>query len=813
MADLPTGTVTFLFTDIEGSTRLLEEHGEAYAEQLAQHRRVLREAFERHGGVEVDTQGDAFFVAFGRASDAIAAAEQAQRTLQLPVRIGIHTGEPLLTEEGYVGIDVHRAARICAAAHGGQVLMSRRTRELVDGEVRDLGLHRLKDLGEPERLYQLGEQEFAPLRSLNASNLPVQPNPLVGRERELADVTALVRVGTRLVTLTGPGGTGKTRLALQAAAELTDDFEDGDFWVPLAALRDPELVLPTIEQTLGAKVPLPEHVDEKRMLLLLDNLEQVIDCAPRFAKLLSRCPNLRLLVTSRTLLRLQGEREYQVPPLPDPAAVELFRERAANAEPEGAVTRICRRLDGLPLAIELAAARTRVLPPEVLLARLQQRLPLLTGGARDTPERQRTLRATIEWSYDLLSTEEQTLFRRLSVFAGGCALTAAEEVAEAAVDTLQSLVEHSLIRREGERFTMLATIREFASEKLQESVEAEGIRRSHAGWVVAFVEATGSRTQGQEWIESIGREFDNIRAALVWLSEKSDNRVVQLAWAVFPYWNTRGPLEEARRWLEEALQSPDLPARLRLRCLQALCETAWRQGDGARVLSAAEERLALSRPLDPTEVNWSLLYLAIGYAQLGDIDRAVEVNEEALAGARALGNDQQATVLLLNLGDCELNRRRWSRSREFSREAVALAQKIGFWDRGSTSTCNVGLAFLMESRSAEAKPVLRDALRLAREASWLELAPAPLEALAAIALREGDAPRAGRLIGVAAHLRNRFGRRPTGIDLEILQRTIAEARATLGEEAYEAELAEGGGLTLEAVGALAGIDAQQPHLD
>src|SRR5215210_4074602 len=481
MPELPAGTVTFLFTDIEGSTRLLEEHGERYAELLEQHRRVLRDAFSRHRGVEVDTQGDAFFVAFERASDAVAAAEEAQRALELPVRMGIHTGEPQLRDGGYVGIDVHRAARVCSAAHGRQVVVSETTGRLLDGvALRDLGEHRLKDLGEPVRLFQLGEEEFPPLRSLNQTNLPTQPNPLVGRGREVSELTKLLG-DARLVTLTGPGGSGKTRLALEVAAEVVERFDGGVFWVALAPVVDPELVEPAIAQAMGAHTGLAQHVGSNAMLLLLDNLEQVLAAAPGLSELLEQCANLRLLVTSRALLRVAGERDYPVDPLPEDDAVALFRERAASAEPIEAVHEICRRLDGLPLAVELAAARTRLLPPSELLERLERALPILTGGRRDAPERQRTLKATIEWSYDLLGDEEQQLFRRLAVFAGSFTIQAAEAVCDANLETLEALVEQSLVRRWASgRLGMLETIREYARDQLEASDQADKIARRHA---------------------------------------------------------------------------------------------------------------------------------------------------------------------------------------------------------------------------------------------------------------------------------------------------------------------------------------------
>jgi hypothetical protein len=439
MPELPSGTVTFLFTDIEGSTRLLHEYGERYGELLADHRRALRKGFARHGGVEVDTQGDAFFVAFARASDALAAADEiSRREGTVRVRIGLHTGEPTIGDEGYFGIDVHRAARICAAAHGGQVVLSETTRRLLDDvAVRDLGEHRLKDLGRPVRLFQVGDRDFPPLRSLNQTNLPAQPSPLVGRERELEELQALV-VRSRVLTLTGPGGSGKTRLALQAAAEVVERFDGGIYWVPLAAIVDTQLVEPAIAEAVGAQDGLAEHVGNKDMLLLLDNFEQLVAAAPWLSELLTRCANLHVLATSRAPLRIAGEHEYAVEPLPDDDAVELFRERAAVSEPLEAVTEICRRLDGLPLAIELAAARTRLLFPQQLLERLEQRLPLLTGGRRDAPERQRTLRATIEWSHELLGEEEQIVFRRLGVFVGSFTLDAAEAVCGAGIDSVDS---------------------------------------------------------------------------------------------------------------------------------------------------------------------------------------------------------------------------------------------------------------------------------------------------------------------------------------------------------------------------------------
>src|SRR6266545_4163638 len=489
MAEAPTGTVTLLFSDIEGSTRLLQRTGNAYADLLAEHRRLLSEAFERHHGFEVDSKGDAFFVAFASAGDAAAAAAQAQRALahhpwpgetEIRVRMGLHSGEPRLIESRYVGLDVHQAARVMAAGHGGQVLLSASTRALLDDrfQVRDLGDHRLKDLSGPQRLYQLLVEdlpvEFPPLKTLDnrPTNLPAQPNAFIGRVDELEELEKLLRRDdVRLLTLTGRGGAGKTRLALQVAASVVEQFDNGVFFVSLAPVRDWELVVPTIAQTLGLREQsgesvietLTEYLRDKQLLLVLDNLEQVVAAAPMLAGVLRSAPGLNVLATSRTPLRLSGERAH--------AAVAEF---ALTDENEAAVAEICVRLEGLPLAIELAAPRVRALPPPALMRRLDARLKLLTGGAQDLDERQRTLRGTIEWSYDLLLAEEKALFERLGVLVGGCRPEAAEALCDAdgelgidVLDGLGSLVEKSLLRQKADsdgepRFWMLETIREYA---------------------------------------------------------------------------------------------------------------------------------------------------------------------------------------------------------------------------------------------------------------------------------------------------------------------------------------------------------------
>ena len=486
MRGLPQGTVTFLFSDIEGSTRLLHELGERYAEVLAEHRRVVREAVARHRGVEVDAQGDGFFVAFASAREALAAAREAQEGLrkgQVRLRVGLHTGEPSLTEEGYVGMDVHRAARVAAAGHGGQVLLSQTTRDLVDADVRDLGEHRLKDLSAPERLYQLGPGDFPPLKTLFQTNLPVQPSPLLGRERELGEIAAFIRGGTRLLTLTGAGGSGKTRLALHAAAELADDFADGVWFVSLAATTDSALVGPTIAQVVGAPADLSQFLRGRELLLVLDNLEQLL---PDAAAAIAGLP-VRVIATSRERLAVSVEQEYEVLPLPRDDAVALFVERAHRLapafEPDEHVAAIVRRVDGLPLAVELAAARVKVLTPAQIEERLGQSLDLLTGGARDAPERQRTLRATIAWSHELLEPNEKRLFARLSVFAAGATFEGPSTSA-----TRTSIPSRCSLTRISSAGAATATgcWRRSASTRSSGSTSAASTTRPHARWLDTF---------------------------------------------------------------------------------------------------------------------------------------------------------------------------------------------------------------------------------------------------------------------------------------------------------------------------------------
>ena len=604
--DLPFGTVTFLFTDVEGSTKLLHALGaDAYAEALAEHRRLIREACASEGGVEVDTQGDAFFFAFPNAPGAIAAASaftEAPSAGPISARVGLHTGTPLLTDEGYVGDDVHFAARVASSGHGGQVVLSRATAELVELSLTDLGEHRLKDIEGAVSIFQLGDGSFPPLKTISNTNLPRPASSFVGRDAELEEVLSRIEGGARLVTLTGPGGTGKTRLALEAASSLVPSYKAGVFWVGLASLRDPSLVSETIAQTLGAKNGLTAHIAEREMLLLLDNLEQVIDVAPELSSVLSVCPNLTLLVTSRELLRIQGEVEYSVPPLAEPDAVALFCERA-QVDSNEEIAELCVRLDSLPLAVELAAARVKALAPAQILERVSSRLDLLKGG-RDADPRQQTLRATIEWSYELLSLEEQQLLGRLSVFAGGCTLEAAEAVASASLDTLQSLVEKSLLRytssEAGSRYWMLETIRDYAGERLVDRDEAVSVKGRHGQWFLGLATEAEPRLHGSEqrrWLDCLDTELGNLRAALAWGLGGGDRQVgLRLGGLLMWFWQLRSYLGEGEAWLAAAtLEAVHEPPAVRARLLQGQGQLTYYKGDPGEAQRLLDQALGLWR--------------------------------------------------------------------------------------------------------------------------------------------------------------------------------------------------------------------------
>ena len=781
---------------------------------------ILRGAFAAHRGVEVDTQGDAFFVAFGSADQAIAAAQAAQERLHdgpISVRFGVHTGEPTLTAEGYVGIDVHRAARICAVAHGGQIVLSAPTREalsaVVAGTLVDLGLHRLKDLTSPERLHQVGDQPFPPLRSLNATNLPVQPNTLVGREADVASVAALCREGARVVTLTGPGGAGKTRLGLQVAAELVPDFPDGVFWVQLAALRDPRLVIAAAEQALGAKVPLPDHIDERRMLLLFDNFEQVADAAAELAAVLAACPNLKLLATSRAPLRIAGEREYAVEPLPEIDAVELFLQRAVVTEPIDAVYEICRRLDGLPLAIELAAARTRLLAPDKLLERLDRSLAMLSGGQRDAPERQRTLRATIQWSHDLLAEDERALFTRLAVFRGGFTVEAAETVCDADLGELELLSEKSLLRRSAAgRLGMLETIREFAAEQLTTHADAGALRRSHAEYFLSVAQRSGLGENGPALgeamdVEVVRPDIENIRAALEWAVDFDPEVGVRIVVALTQFWVPNAP-PEGRRWLQTLLdRDPDLPGTLNASALRALGGMAYVQGDFAEGHQLHERSLAEFRRVgDEAQVGLTLVRLSIEAQRTGDQAQAKTIAEEALEICRRHGNRRGEAEALYALGDVAFADGRHDEAFQLMERSAALAGEVGFiwWQVGALD--HLAEYALELARADDARKYVAEGLQLARSINDRQTVVWFLAQAAWLAALDGLPERAGTLWGAveAEEGRGRIGQ------WEDQRRSYLAKLEAVAGPAFEEGRSKGQRLTMdEAVpAALAGRSAR-----
>jgi len=802
-ADLPSGTVTFLFTDIEGSTRLLRELGEeGYSGALAEHRRVLREAFTRHRGVEVDTQGDAFFVAFPTADGAIAAAKEAQDELAtgpIRVRIGIHTGRPHLAGEGYVGHHVHKAARIAASAHGGQVVLSRETRDTIgDADtLSDLGEHRVKDFADPVWLFQLGTDRFPPLRTISNTNLPRPAGPFIGRDDELSGIAALLRDGARLLTLTGPGGTGKTRLAIEAAATLVPDFRNGVFWVDLAPLREPALLPETIGQTIGAKDGLAEHVGDRQMLLLLDNFEQLVGAAPEVATLVEHCPNLRLLVTSRELLRVRGEVEYAVPPLTSPEAVQLFYTRAA-AEPSETITELCRRLDNLPLAIELAAARSNVLSPAQILARLASRLDLLKGG-RDADARQQTLRSTISWSHDLLDAGEQQLFARLAVFRGGWSVDAAESIVDADLDTLQSLVEKSLVSRSGERFSMLETIREYAVERLDASGEAATLWPRHASWFLALARALPrEREVSRDWLDTLEREQDNLRAAFDRLERLAETRLLlELAESQWRFWKMRGYVSEGRERLGRALAAEPRRTAARGHALNAAVGMAVDDGDFEAGRRQAEEALAIHREVGDewgiARATYMLGYVAI---ESGDFARAKPLFEEAMELFRRLSADHFELLAAFNLswaydelGDSE-------RARILDEESLRRARAAGNAPRQAAALDSLAGHAMDEGRLDDALPMLRESLAINRELGDVQHQLDSLSRVAKLQSLAAETASAARLLSASLALHEELGLPVPLYQLKRNETTLARIHERLDDAAFDEAWQQGAHLRL-----------------
>jgi predicted ATPase/class 3 adenylate cyclase len=812
VASPPTGTVTFLFTDIEGSTRMWERSPQAMQAALARHDEILRGATEQHGGYIFKTVGDAFCCAFPTAPDALEAALDGQwlllkerwgESIPLRVRMALHMGAAEERDGDYFGPPVNRVARLLSAGHGGQVLLSLPTQELVRDQLpvgtslMDLGERHLKDLFRPERVFQLLAtglpSEFPPLRTLEAyrNNLPLQPTPLIGREKEVAEVCDLLGAeATRLLTLTGPGGIGKTRLALQAAADLLDEFPDGTYFVQLATLTEAELFISAVAETLGVREigeqPLDEslkdYLHERRLLLLLDNFEQVLGAAPTVTELLTAAPGLKVLATSRAPLGLYGEHELPVPPLTLPdlklqpplerltqyEAVGLFVERARAVKPDfkvtnesaPAVAEICVRLDGLPLAIELAAARIKMLPPKAMLQRLGSRLKFLTGGARDLPVRQRTLRGAIEWSHTLLGDGEKTLFARMAVFSGGRTLEAIEAVCDAlgdlpvdAFEGVSSLLDKSLLRQEegpeGEpRFVMLETIHEYAREKLQESGEAEEIGRAHTEYFLALVEEAEPELVGADqvsWMDRLEAEHDNLRAALSRSLKAGDSgSALRIGGALWRFWNVRGHFSEGRRWLTAGLSGEGAaPASLRARASLGLGYLDLRQGDYPRAVEDLEASHSLYQEIgDRRGKAYALCFLGWIALDRNEFDRAEELLEESLALSRAAGTARDVSVSLNALAMLKVYRGDHERATAMQEECLSLAREAGDVQFIAVLTYNLGFTAAMTGEYERAEAFVREAQELFREVGDTGMAPLASNRLGFLALSQDDPDRA-----------------------------------------------------------------------
>ena len=845
------GTLTFLFTDIEGSTRLLERLGSAaYTKVLEREAELQRTAFVAHGGREQATEGDSFFVVFDSAVEAVNAAVEAQRALamepwpegvEVNVRMGLHAGEASESAAGLVGIDIHRAARIAAAAHGGQVVVSETVRSLVTADLesgitlRGLGSHRLKDLREPQPLCQIVadglRMDFPPLQSLDArpNNLPTQLTSFVGRERELADAGSLLATN-RLVTLTGPGGTGKTRLSLQVAANAADRYPDGVFFVALETVREPNLVASRIASAIGlaesgqrsADTVLREWLAEKRVLLVLDNFEQVVAAGPIIAELLRDAPGLSVLVTSRAALRVSGEQEYPVPGLPVPPdlsqlttlelaslpaeartidaeslstyeSVRLFIARATSVKPDFRVTNdnapavaaIAARLHGMPLAIELAAARIKLFSPEALRARLEDQLALLSVGARDLPERQQTLRGAIEWSYDLLDEGHRRLLGRLSVFEGGADLAAAEAVCGPAselgmdvVEGLMSLADQSLVRTvetSGDpRFRMLDTIRAYAAETLAARGEVDLVAERHAAWFLGLAERVAPELAGAEQralLDQLELEHDNIRAVLDRAMAAGDaSTAIRLAFAVWRFWQKRGHLSEARRRLDAMAAQPwsrNDPI-LRARLMEALGGVCWWQADIRAMRPAYTEAVELWRGLDDDRELANALYnYAFVFSVPDDPENPPEENDpegkgrrardEALALYRRIGDERGEANVLWGIGNDKYFSEGSDAGVAEFRAALEKFRRVGDRTMEAWSLHMVGSALLRVRKPDESRPYLHDALRhffLAGDAAGMTLV---LDDLSAQALADEEPERAARLWGAGRALTKASG--------------------------------------------------------
>jgi predicted ATPase/class 3 adenylate cyclase len=874
MQDLPRGTVTFLFTDIEGSTRLWHDHPDTMPDAYDRHNAILRAAIYAHGGVVFKTIGDAFQAALPNATAGVNAALASQRALHaepwplpdpLTVRMALHTGAVDPDAQGdYRSPVLNRLGRLLSAGHGGQVLLSQATVELArdglhaDATLIDLGEQRLKDLYRPERVYQLGgvglPAEFPPLVTVDArpNNLPTQLTQFIGRTDDLSALLEMLhREDIRLVTLTGTGGMGKTRLALQIGADALDAFKDGVFVAQLDPVTNPAMVPTAIAQALGLRedreVPAPtavtNYLRDRDLLLILDNFEQVVEASPFVGELLVACPGLKVLATSRIRLQVRGEQEYPVRPLrlPDPRrhvdaqsvtqyeSVRLFDERALSVKPTFEVTdanapaiaEICTRLDGLPLAIELAAARVRMLPPEAMLRRLTTRLPLLTGGARDLPLRQQTLRGAIAWSYEMLSEEDQALFRRMAVFAGGASLEAIEAVAAGqgpawdAFDGLERLVDQSLVRQSeltGEpRFSMFETIREFGLEELEQHAEANEAHGTHAAWYADLAKTVGSATESEELVAALDRvemEVGNIRAACGWTLGHDIALGYRLLTGLAEYWSWRHPSHSDKAWVQQVLARDAVNVDERVRMNALLAGGAIRTAvfdsveDKDRAWRRCEESLRMAEALGENE-HICLTYAQMGVIALmqGDTCRSTDLFERGVSMARATKDAVGLYRCLNNAGFSAYLSGDLQRSRAYLDEALVVARSRGPI-HAVTPLNSVADLSRAEGDLMQAEGLYREATVIALDCKLFMDVSVNLMGLVITAAATGRWERAAWIAGAVASLRNtgdvyverEYDLRALNSDYD---RAVARTRESIGRDVFTREWSAGAATSIE----------------
>jgi predicted ATPase/class 3 adenylate cyclase len=858
-------TLAFLFTDIEGSTSLWEQDAERMRLALARHDALARAAVEDHHGTVVKMTGDGMHAVFRNPLDAVAAALDLQLALADPsatsgivlkVRCGMHLGIVERRDNDYFGAPVNRAARIMSAAHGGQVLVSQATAELIldrlaDGvALRDLGLVRLRGLADPEHVYQMVypqlRQDFPALRSLEATphNLPQQGTSFVGREREAEEIAKLLE-SARLVTLLGPGGIGKTRLSLQVAVDVMDGYPDGVWFVELAALSDERLVAQAMASVVGVKEEmgrpvveaLIKFVSDRQLLLILDNCEHLVHaCAELAAQLLRAANKVSILASSREHLNVAGETTYPVPALAIPdadskialaaltqyEAVRLFVDRAAMVLPgfvlsEGnanAVIDICRRLDGIPLAIELAAARVRALSVKGIAVRLSDRFRLLTGGHRTALPRQQTLRALIDWSYDLLTEAERILLRRLAVFAGGWTLEAAEAVGAGAgidqanvLDLLTALVEKSLVAIETScgRYRLLETVREYAQDRLNDSGGGDATRAQHLAFYLALAEGARPGLKGSEqatWLARLDAERENLLAAHAWCdrAESGGELGLRLVYGAQPYWLRRGVLESGHRAIAEALARPSAQIRNLLRC-KALFAAGWLDYYMGRYASARrhlEEDLSIAKEI-ADEAMVAMVLQPLGMASLGqgDLPKARQYLEEALVLAREQGDKRQIAAALNALAQLTRLQGELERAEPLYENVLAFMRELGDRESIAFALLNLTMVSIGRRNADRAQRSLREASAIADEIGSMPAGQSVLEVSAGLSALTEDWERAAIFFGAAEAQAEKTGLHRDPADEAFLAPLIENAQAALGASAFSAVDAAGRALTYD----------------